>query len=414
MSKIYLITIFSTICFACAAESPDVREPDSTVATGHSVDVTQGVSTSGQNGQSINGLPNELIISPSDFGGIDGRYLSREQLQEIRNHFVADGRRTIIRTIEPSGCMAPGTTFTVNGSGFGDSQGSKSLWLSRRGIDIRAVAIISWSDTAVVARTTGDGLSGTYNVGIKEGGSRYISNVNKDLRLCPVVIGGAVTDVDVGVAPIPLNCFDLDLSRIDLICEDTCKIVDGERIVHDYGVYWGSIFLGYFPYQELFFVIDGEFEQQCLGPVGATWYRTGAADEVGRTPGPIVLWKKDGGFDTRAGRLAAISPIYSMSCDVFGDSWTADVARDSEIRRMEPNENYRTPFWAIGSPEEHGIGPDGAPREFWFNIQSRWNSERDARTVFRLMTEAGIRGHCFGGEGHGSDFNQFRFWTSDP
>ena len=362
-------------------------------------------------------IPNEMLQTGGSFEDMQGRYLTREQMQDIRNRVVANGTRTVIRTIEPDSCIAPGAYFTINGSGFGESQGSKRVWLSRRGVDIQSAAIVSWSDSVIVARATGADLNGRYFVGIKEGPSRYISNVTKDIDICPIEIGGVSIEVEPWVAPIRLDCFDLDLSRIDLVCDDTCKIVDGERVVHDYGIYieWIAAGRPHRLYNDMFFIIEGAFEQQCIGPTPAT-YRP-YEPEYRREGSPIVLWEKDDTFDTRTARNSVRSITYALHCGEMRDRWSAEEFERLEVRRVEGDPDiggFPDPTWAVGYAELHGTDPDGEPREFWFVTIYRYDSESDAIRALRLIKEAGIRSSCTSSvDFRGNEFQPFRFWSSD-
>ena len=145
-------------------------------------------------------IPNEMLLEPSDFQGIEGRSPTRQQLDDIRDHAARSRNTAIISSISPDECLAPGVPFTIVGTGFDAVQGSRSVYLSLRGVDIVRAEIVRWTDTEIEARAPGVERSGHYSVGIKDGDGRYISNVNRVVRHCIIEIGGLVFD---GVATAP-------------------------------------------------------------------------------------------------------------------------------------------------------------------------------------------------------------------
>lgn len=341
-------------------------------------------------------IPNELLIPPSDFQGIDGRFLTPEQLEEIRNHFAVNRNTMAIASIVAGECVNELESFEILGEGFGATQDGHTVWLSIRGVDVATVTVVSWSDTRIVARTEEISMPGRYSVGIKNRDNRYVSNRNRTVEYCPVVIP------PIGVPPPdyvhPELCFTLDPSEagLNVECEESgrdCRIVDGGRVVHDYNSDGARNIEQ--ARNALFWILDSLVEQQCIGPTPPPFTRSGT---VVRELPTFKYFKKDGQIIGYVGGGVATG----IHCE-------PPVARLPILwDRLEVRLSRETGYWLVGFPEIHG----DMGREFGFISISRWNTEADARWVKYMHDIEGIRWQCT--QSTRTIFETpFEHWTTD-
>lgn len=321
--------------------------------------------------------PNEVLLIPRDFDSIEGRYLTREQLDEIRNHFVTTRNTMAISGITSDGCVSELDTFTITGDGFGATPDGHTVWLSIRSVDLAQADIVSWSDTEIVARFPSLTMSGRYNVGIKNADGRYVSNRNRTIEHCPIEIPS------IGVpAPDyvhPEMCFALDSREggLDYECEDggrDCRVVDGSRVVHDFET--EGVRNEDRARDLLFFLLDEEIDEQCIGPTPPPFFRAG---ELVRNIIPFTYFKKDGAiYDYGGGSLG-----YGMRC-----RHPRELSGGVPWDLLEARLSAATGYWVVGFPDLH------ADREFGFIGISSWNTQADANWVVYMHKFEGLRLEC--------------------
>ena len=309
-------------------------------------------------------LPNEFLMRGPDQPDIESGVPTREQIEKLRNFRVV--RNTmVISSLRPEGCVYSTNTFEIRGFRFGDTKGSKKVFLSRRGIDIVELATTQWTDSLIVAVIPNGLGRGLYDVGIKDGGHRYISNRNRKVRVCTLIASG-VAESTVVSARVPDNCVNINLSIIDVACDgENCLIVDGERIVYDFQ---GRRAEGS-AYNILFFILDREFDQQCFGPVVLPTLFRGGARSRAQPGGQIMYFLKDGRLGWRPA----------------GPSWHCpDFRRWSEweVRALDDGN------WGLGTPEVH------YGREFWFNVRQRFATRADAVVALALYRQHEVEKVC--------------------
>ena len=331
--------------------------------------------------------PNELLILPNDFQGVDGQFLTPEQIDEVRNHFSVNRNSMAISSVASDGCVSESDTFNIEGEGFGDSSAGHTVWLSMRSVDVGQAVIVSWSDTEIVARLPWLATAGRYNVGIKNSDGRYVSNRNRTLTHCPIEIP------PVGVtAPEyvhPEMCFDLDPREGGLDYECTvggsdCRVVDGDRVVHDFN---HEAYNADSARQALFFLLDSGAEQQCIGPTPPPFIHPDGT-LIRRHP-PFMYFKKEGAIMRGGGGFRCRVPGEG----IHGFSWEA----------LEVRLSAHDGTWGIGVPEIH------AGREFGFNRISWWETAEDARWVLYAHQHMNLRDRCGPWDAHPQE-TTFSYW----
>ncbi|HEY8224994.1 MAG TPA: IPT/TIG domain-containing protein [Pyrinomonadaceae bacterium] len=94
--------------------------------------------------------------------------------------------RSEITGYAPAGCLRKGSTVTIRGSGFGDSQGTRRAVLGGNGISV-VLPISAWSNTSITATIPNDSLIRVglrYYIGIQNSEGNWMSNINRSFSIC--------------------------------------------------------------------------------------------------------------------------------------------------------------------------------------------------------------------------------------
>lgn len=329
-------------------------------------------------------IPDEITPRPGDDPtGV------RNRTDRIFDALPIRHQMTIV-TVAPPDCVLAGQQFTLFGQRFEDTQGTKSVFLSRSGVDTHRLEVIEWSDTRIVVRVpTEVSVSGIgeRNVGIKNDDNRYISNTNKVVKICDLRVVPSRTDVVINTSAteFPEQCFPINLDEVDVECSGppynaNCTLADSERVVYQSDYALRSYF-----YEYLFYLLDNELDAQCLGPVGVTRLL-----EDGTTYTPMVVYYKN----STTGRIGPPGDLFEIvSCTGSREGQVRDwVHPDTEVRMLDDGN------WGIGQPEVH------RGREFWFNVFAIYPSEHDARWAVDIVDRHDVKWTC------GGDFG-FRYWA---
>jgi uncharacterized protein DUF11 len=94
--------------------------------------------------------------------------------------------RSEITGYAPAGCLRKGSAVTIRGSGFGDSQGTRTAVLGGNGISVM-LPITSWSNRAIAASIPDDPsirVGWSYYIGIQNSAHNWMSNINRRFTIC--------------------------------------------------------------------------------------------------------------------------------------------------------------------------------------------------------------------------------------
>lgn len=154
-----------------------------------------------EGGRPVAALPVPSGSSPaSPSGGFrDDRPSNRDAVNAVREAMAARASRASIRRVIPAErgyvCVSDSgdsrAEFVIHGSRFGASAAGRRVVLATliRKTVVATATIVSWSDSRIVARlpyhhaSIRDGQS--YLVGLQNSSNRWVSNISREIRICP-------------------------------------------------------------------------------------------------------------------------------------------------------------------------------------------------------------------------------------
>jgi hypothetical protein len=95
-------------------------------------------------------------------------------------------QKPVITNVQPIPCVSRGSIISIQGNSFGASAGTNRVALNAGTAVV--LPVNSWSDVMIVAKIIDDPRltdGGVYSVGIQNAMGAWISNTDKQIKLCP-------------------------------------------------------------------------------------------------------------------------------------------------------------------------------------------------------------------------------------